>query len=49
VGDQPLRRQLGQAAAQRALHYAMPAFAERVDRLVEGVTSRSGAERTLAS
>jgi glycosyltransferase involved in cell wall biosynthesis len=49
VADDALRARLAGAARQRALGYAMPAFAERVHRLVASVTSTPAKERTLAS
>lgn len=49
AADEPLRQRLGRAAHERAQHYAMPAFSERVHRLVEEVAASHEGARSLAS
>lgn len=49
AADEALRQRLSRAAQQRAQHYAMPAFTERVHQLVATVTALEKDERSLAS
>lgn len=49
VGDDGLRARLSRAAEARAVEFAMPAFADRVNEMVDEVVAAAGAEGSNAS